>query len=116
MNQQFKTITKWQREVFPHATVESCAAHLKEELDEIIEAHKKVKPINMHHEELDELHAEFADAYILLVGMMDRAGLTLVDLEIAVYEKMRINKQRKWGQPDERGVVKHIDTNELPQS
>jgi hypothetical protein len=30
------------------------------------------------------------------------------DISNAILEKMSINKKRKWGTPDENGVVKHI--------
>lgn len=68
--------------------------HLKEEVEELI---------------LDEYdHYEYADAFILLLDCARRAGLTAKDLLAKAYEKLEINKKRKWGPPDANGVRHHI--------
>ena len=98
--QQFNDITKWQRETFPNAQPTSKLSHLSEELEEL-------------HFELshptDNLRLEFADCFLLLFGCASSAGMTYGDICMAIDEKMEINRRRKWGQPDENGVVKHID-------
>jgi NTP pyrophosphatase (non-canonical NTP hydrolase) len=54
---------------------------------------------------LKNLGEELADVYILLCAV---AGLTEIDLNLYVRDKMGVNKNRKWGKPDNDGVVEHI--------
>ena len=68
--------------------------HLKEEVDELIEAPGDI--------------TEFADCFILLVQAAKRSGFNMNDLYKASREKHRINTQREWGAPDANGVVKHV--------
>lgn len=84
-------INRWQDTVFTRATPVSAAAHLKKEAQELWE--------DPYDEE------EIADIFILLAGVAHLAG---VDLEAAVEKKMKINRERTWGEPDAEGVVEHI--------
>ena len=68
--------------------------HLKGEVDELIEA-----PNDIY---------EYADCMILLIQSAMRAGYRMNRLFDACEEKHEINKKRKWGEPDENGVVQHI--------
>ena len=68
--------------------------HLAEEVQELIEE--------------PEDRMEWADCMILLIDAAAKAGMSMDDLYSAVEDKMKINKKRKWGEPDENGVVKHI--------
>ena len=51
---------------------------------------------------------------ILLIDAAKKAGHDMDDLYRFVNEKMAINKTRKWGEPDEDGVVRHQVVNDLP--
>ena len=87
-------ITEWQDKQFPEATVESKLKHLLVEVrDELLENHT------------DPL--EYADAFMLLMGAADKAGLNLETVIIAIKEKMEINKKRKWGKPNKDGFQEH---------
>lgn len=97
--EQFEAITKWQRETFGQATALSKLEHLKQEIEELIEA-IKTNDQNKRH--------EFADCLILLFGAASSDGMTYEDICNAIAEKMEINYQRKWGKPDENGVVNHV--------
>ena len=74
-------------------------AHLDLELKELksdIESNSKDKRL------------ELADCFMLLIGIAAFEGFTYEDVIDALEEKMKINKRRKWGEPDSNGVVSHI--------
>ncbi len=66
-------------------------AHLRREVDELAADHSP---------------EEAADCFILLLGHAHENGY---DLLAAAKRKMAINYERKWGEPDEEGVVEHIE-------
>lgn len=96
---QFLEITKWQKETFGKATPLSKLAHLQEEVIETIEAIKTKD---------NKTNLEFADCFLLLFGAANAYGMSYDDICDAIEEKMKINKARKWGKPNENGVVNHI--------
>jgi hypothetical protein len=51
---------------------------------------------------------EFADCFILLFGAAASDGMSYDDICKAIDEKMEINFNRKWGKPNNDGVVNHI--------
>ena len=87
-------IDAWARRTFPDSNLRSKFAHLRDELDEILE-----RPGDSH---------EWADALILLIQAAAFAGHSFSGLLSAVRAKHEINLGRTWGKPDERGVVKHV--------
>lgn len=93
----FLDITRWQRKTFPTSTALSKLHHLKQEVDELINAKNDL-----------ELRPELADCFILLLGAADACGLDYEAICDAVADKMEINKNRTWGSPDANGVVNHI--------
>lgn len=97
--QQFIEITKWQKETFGQATPLSKISHLAQELQELVEDLKNNGPGK---------RLEFADCFFLLFGAAAADGMTFQDIVAAIQEKFEINKSRKWGKPDENGVVNHI--------
>lgn len=96
---QFDEITKWQNETFGQATALSKIAHLAEELQELVDDLK----VNAENRRL-----EFADCFILLFGAAASDGMSYDKILEAVEEKMLINYRRKWGKPNENGVVNHV--------
>ena len=100
MKKLYDEITKWQDQVFTKATPESCANHLEEEVEEIqVCLESGFAP--------DE---EIADAFMLLIGLCNKLGLTYEEIEKEITRKFEINKKRKWGEVNEKGYVKHINT------
>jgi hypothetical protein len=97
--EQFTAITAWQKETFGEATVFSKLEHLKEELEEL--------QIDAAIDGLDK-RLEFADCFILLFGAAAADGMSFEDVVSCIDEKFEIVKNRKWGEPDENGVVRHI--------
>jgi len=68
--------------------------HMKEECDELLE-----DPYDLY---------EYADVLHLLLDSVRKAGYTTEDLMMAAWNKLEVNKNRTWGEPDEFGVVRHI--------
>jgi len=97
--EQFEAITKWQNETFGEATPLSKLSHLKSELRELWEDLENKR---------ESKNLEFADCFILLFGAAASDGMSYEDICNSINEKMSINYQRKWGKPDENGVVNHI--------
>ena len=96
---QFKEITQWQNETFGQATALSKIAHLAEEMQELVTDLQNKDP---------NRRLEFADCFILLFGAAASDGMSYEKILEAIEEKMLINYQRKWGNPNENGVVNHI--------
>ena len=57
-----------------------------------------------------ELRHEFADCFMLLFDAAKKCNFTVDDVMNAMREKLEINRSRKWGEPNEHGVVEHIRT------
>jgi len=96
---QFKEITEWQEITFPTSTALSKVAHLKQE---VLELESDLKANSSHK------YSEWADCAILLFGAAKLAGMDYKGCLNAIQEKFEINKVRKWGKPDENGVVNHL--------
>lgn len=104
---QFEKIVAWQKETFPDATALSKIAHLKKELPELEEAIELEMAIKDGTISMSTL-MEFADCFFLLFGSAAATGLDYETIVSAIEQKFEINKARKWGKPDENGVVEHI--------
>ena len=99
IQEQFIKITEWQNKTFGQATALSKIAHLAEELQELVGDLKENNPGKK---------LEFADCFILLFGAAASDGMSYEDICNAIDEKMSINYQRRWGKPNENGVVNHL--------
>ncbi|MDX9789302.1 MAG: DUF550 domain-containing protein [Candidatus Kapabacteria bacterium] len=90
--------------------------HLKEEVDELIEAQveclRKLSDPRTTSEDLDisveKVTNEFADCFMLLLDSAVHFHYTADELIYATRRKLEINKKRKWGNPDKNGVINHI--------
>ncbi len=98
---QFKRITHWQDKTFTEATALSKAEHLWEEVYELLHSVKHQQGATLVGEEL-------ADCFILLAGIANKEGFTYDTLCDAIERKFAIVQKRIWGEPDEKGVVRHI--------
>lgn len=76
----------------PASTQASIISHLRDEVN------KELHP--------DCSADELADVAIFAMLLAHRRGLNLEEL---IRQKHAVNLQRKWGEPDERGVVKHVE-------
>ena len=89
--------------------------HLKEEVGELIEAVGNSNEGRRRGVSIQKLaglaveeRLEFADCFILLLNAASKRGMTAESLMDAARHKQQINFKRKWGEPDENGVVNHI--------
>jgi hypothetical protein len=103
------TITKWQEETFKAASKHSIKAHLAEEMIELCGIELVTKALEKHkesgktNEEND--NEEASDIGLLLMHLSHKSNFNLLE-EISI--KFEKNKKRKWGKPDENGVVNHV--------
>lgn len=96
---RFTDLVQWQLDTFPFSNPLSKISHLTEELGELVMDIQNNNP---------NKRLEFADCFILLFGAAASDGMNYEDILKAVDDKMVINRSRKWGEPDENGVARHI--------
>jgi len=101
---QFTDITQWQAKTFPTATPVSKLFHLRDEVGELISAIKMLD---------EDAELEFADCFILLYGAAAAAGFSYQDICDFIEKKFLINQGRTWGEPDENGVINHVDPSQM---
>lgn len=106
--EMFEEITAWQRKVFPTSTALSNVNHLNEEIRELKDALLDEDHL-IDHEKRRAIIKEYADCFLLLFGSASLYGLGYDDICQAINQKMQINKQRKWGEVNAEGYVKHVD-------
>lgn len=98
----FEEITAWQKKVFTKANALSAVHHLSEEVTELeLDIAGK--------SDVEKTKAEYADCFLLLFGSACLYGLSYDDICKAINDKMEVNKQRKWGEVNEQGYVKHVE-------
>jgi len=85
---------KWSDKTFGKRTTLGPLKHLEKEVQELLESPNDVM--------------EYADCFMLLIDAARIAGISVDKLLNAVDEKFKINRNRKWGNPDEFGTVEHI--------
>ena len=104
---QFIEISKWQKETFGQATPLSKLAHLAQEMVELKDAITN-EDHTIDHEAIRKTKMEYADCFFLLFGSAAAYGMSYKDICDSIQKKFEINKRRKWGKPDENGVVNHL--------
>ena len=94
-----EAVSNWQQEAFGNKQSEyGLVEHLKHEVEELDGA------LSMGSDSLEEIENELADIIILTIGI---ASLYNIELENAVADKLAINREREWNDPDEFGVINH---------
>ncbi len=106
-------IRKWSDEqfsdgVFTHERTLPITYHLRKEVEELIDELKKVGNAELSGFELAKIKEEYADCFMLLLDSASHFGLSAENLYNECVWKLRVNKHRKWGAPDENGVIEHI--------
>lgn len=99
----FDYITKWQDAIFTKATAESALHHLAAEV-------KELQAEFFSKDRVKQRRSEFADCFLLLFGAAHKDGMSYNDICEAIHEKMLVNMNRQWGEPNEKGYVEHIKT------
>jgi Protein of unknown function (DUF550) len=90
-------IGDWQDATFPNADAFSKFHHLVKEIKELSDALEAPDP--------SKITGELADCQHLLFGIASKCRVNLYE---ATRAKFAVNKTRKWGKPDENGVVEHV--------
>lgn len=100
--QQFMTdVHNWADKTFgTERTALAPLYHLKKEVDEAIKS--------MQQGIRENAVAELSDCFILILNASSKYRMTFDELLKASKNKMEINKSRKWGNPDNNGVVEHL--------
>lgn len=96
-------IMDFQVKTFPTSNPISKLHHLAKEIPELIDELE-----NGYQTDVKSTEMEYADCFLLLLGSAAIYGLSADDIQRIVREKLEINRNRKWGTPDENGVVLHI--------
>lgn len=96
-------IGAWADKTFPDQTDHRVMAHLREEFEELAGcvAASAVGPVL-----IDDLAVEIADCMILLLCLADRLN---VSTDLAIREKMRINRERTWAFDPAYGYDKKVE-------
>lgn len=105
MQELFNEIVIWQDATFPKSNALSKYHHL---FDEVIEL-GNVLDYESENNCIVIEDTELADCIILLFGIAHKRGMSFSDLQSIIELKMEVNKKRKWGKPDENGVVNHVE-------
>ena len=108
LQQLINDIGQWSESTFSHQNSISKLYHLQKEVAELIHA---IEYAPSEPDKNSEVNLEFADCFILLLDAARKEGLSATIILNAIAEKMEINKARKWGKPDENGVMEHIREN-----
>lgn len=100
-------VSEWQNKTFKTVECVNISRHLEKEAKELTEAlenyYNDVSPLTNINVDL-----EFADCITLLVACAKRKGLTADRLIELGFEKLEINKRKKWGEQNEDGTYSHI--------
>ena len=94
-------ISDWAESQFPNQPTLSKCKHLEKEAKELSEAMSNIWR--------GEAKTELADCFMLLLNIASRLKLDASGVIQIIRVKLEINKSRKWGKPDENGVVEHIE-------
>ena len=112
-------VKKWSDETFgAHRTGTPIAYHLKKEIKEVIDALEEYHQgtysnevdgiVEQYFLKRNRIKFELADCLTLLIDIAAHEQIDMDDLLDACERKLVINKGRKWGEPDENGVIEHI--------
>lgn len=76
------------------SSLEGRIEHLIEEVEDL-----KDNPYNISSQ---------ADIYILMMAISKETGFSMDEISVAVEAKQTINETREWGDPDAKGIIRHI--------
>lgn len=112
-------VKKWSDAAFGiYRTGKPIAHHLKKEINELIDALEEYHQgtyngdldigIQFVVQRRERILYEAVDCFTLLIDVLAHEHFDMNDLRTASFTKLEINKKRKWGKPDENGVIEHI--------
>jgi len=89
-------LESWADKQFPQATQLSRANHLRAETGELIESLETG---------IGNVTEEVGDCMALLLHIISHGK---IDIEVELERKLKINMERKWGEPNEKGFSEHV--------
>lgn len=98
--EQFLVITEWQDKTFPNASSLTAATHLEEEIRELRDVLCGAD---------GNVEEEYADCFLLLFGSAHKHGFSYSQICEMIDRKMKVNMERQWGNPNDKGYIKHIE-------
>ena len=93
MKELLSEIAVWAEQTFPNEGVTGKLAHLKEEIEELLD-----DPTNLD---------EWADCFLLLFDAARKQGIEYDDIAAAMRAKFERNKLRRWVE-DMPGIYHHV--------
>ena len=97
-------ISTWSSQQFPTLVgtrgIIAKLSHIKEEVTEVQSA--------VDYDDKKEINDEIADCFMLLFDVAHDLKITENDIIKFSRAKLGINKDRKWGKPDNNGIIHHI--------
>jgi len=101
-----RRVAEWGNRTFPDSTVDGKRCHLLKEIFELDdELHKRADDDTRLGIDPARVGEEAADCLMLLLHICAEQG---VSLAAAAEAKFAIVQTRRWGEPDEHGVVEHV--------
>lgn len=108
-------LAEWSDKTFGGQRNPAMLYHLRKEVDEAIEETKNYQNNIVKNMDIQpsgysgmKLYLEYADMFMLLLDSARVHGFNAKKIIVAIREKLKINKKRKWGKPDKNGVVEHV--------
>lgn len=98
----YERVSFWQVKTFPKSTAISKLHHLQKEVVELLGELTKDSADGV------AIEREYADCLILLIGSASKLGIDSEWMLRIINEKMDINEEREWGEPNEQGIYLHI--------
>lgn len=105
-------ISKWSDMTFDNGNFSRNRAlpisyHLQKESVELTKSISTCQKIDCFDTRIS-VHEELADVFMLLLDTATHFGINADELMTITHNKLEVNKKRKWGHPDENGVVEHV--------
>jgi NTP pyrophosphatase (non-canonical NTP hydrolase) len=91
-------IFEWAQSAFPNQTEKGLANHLVKESKELVDGIY-----------VGDYEEELADCFMLVLELSKKFGMTIDQLCFLTFEKLQKNKLRKWKEPDQDGVIEHVE-------
>lgn len=98
-------VGEWGSRTFPQSNIHSIVSHFAEEAEEFVRGERGVE-LACDGYAPEQVDAEAADCFLLLLHYCHRRGVSLYDLAEA---KMKVNTARNWDSGEGRGYAKHVE-------
>lgn len=98
----FKDVSLWQQSTFGDGHPIGAARHMQEETKEVLLL------LEQPRYDTVALAEELADVFFMWVQTLERSGIGIDGIRMAIIAKLAKNCARTWNKPDALGVVRHV--------